>query len=90
MIFSSATFLFLFLPVFFLLHLVLPGTKTKNILLVVASLLFYAWGEGIYVLLMIISVFLGWLAGILIAKYDKYAKAITAISVVLNIGMLFV
>lgn len=90
MIFSSATFLFLFLPVFFLLHLVLPGIKTKNILLVVASLLFYAWGEGIYVLLMIISVFLGWLAGILIAKYDKYAKAITAISVILNIGMLFV
>ena len=90
MAFSSATFLFLFLPVVFLLHLVLPGIKIKNILLTAASLLFYAWGEGLYVLLMIISVFINWIAGLLIAKYDRFAKLVTALSVVLNIGMLFV
>jgi len=90
MAFSSATFLFLFLPVVFLLHLALPGIKIKNILLTAASLLFYAWGEGLYVLLMIISVFINWIAGLLIAKYDRFAKLVTALSVVLNIGMLFV
>ena len=90
MAFSSATFLFLFLPVVFLLHLALPSIKVKNILLTAASLLFYAWGEGLYVLLMIISVFINWIAGLLIAKYDRFAKLVTALSVVLNIGMLFV
>ncbi len=90
MIFSSATFLFIFLPVVFILHLLIPNIKIKNFLLIAASLFFYAWGEGIYVLIMIISVFLGWLAGILISKYDKYAKIITCISVLVNIGMLIV
>lgn len=90
MAFSSATFLFLFLPFFFILHLLIPNLKVKNALLIVASLLFYAWGEGLYVLLMIISVFINWLAGLCIVRFERQAKLVTAASVVINIGMLFV
>lgn len=89
MVFSSASFLFVFLPVVFLLHLVIPNIKVRNFLLVVASLLFYAWGEGLYVLLMIASIFINWIAGLLIAKKQNIAKLVVAISVIINIGMLF-
>ena len=47
MVFSSLTFLFLFLPLVLLLYYILPGIRAKNILLLVASLLFYAWGEPV-------------------------------------------
>lgn len=52
MVFSSTIFLFSFLPVVFLLHLILPGMKAKNLLLIVASLVFYAFGEPYYVAVM--------------------------------------
>jgi len=90
MAFSSATFLFLFLPIFFILHLVIPNIKIKNAILIVASLLFYAWGEGIYLLLMITSVFINWVASLLIVRFERFDRLITAFSVVINIGMLFV
>ncbi len=89
MVFSSVTFLFLFFPTVFLLYYAVPNLKFRNILLTVASLFFYAWGEKLYVLLMIFSVFVNWLSGIMVAKHEKKAKLITALSVVFNIGMLF-
>ncbi len=54
MVFSSPTFLFLFLPVVYLLNLVAPK-RLRNPLLMVASLLFYGWGEPVFVLVMIAS-----------------------------------
>lgn len=89
MVFSSVPFLFLFLPIVFVLHLVLRNRKLQNALLILASLLFYAWGEKLYVLLMIASVFINWLGGLLIARFETRAKLITALAVVFNIGMLF-
>lgn len=89
MVFSSASFLFLFLPVMFVLHLVIPNIKVKNALLTAASLLFYAWGEGWYVLLMIASVLVNWILGLLIAKYPQRNKWFAALAVIANIGMLF-
>ena len=56
MVFSSAVFLFIFLPVVFVLSRVLPGIRAKNILLLIASLLFYAFGEPVYILLMLASI----------------------------------
>lgn len=90
MVFSSITFLCAFLPALFVLYLILPKLKAKNMLLIAASLLFYAWGEGIYVILMIASVFVNWILGLTIAKYYSKRKLITAVSVILNIGMLIV
>ena len=55
MVFSSMVFLCIFLPVVFLLHLILPGIRAKNWMLLLASLVFYAYGEPVYVLLMIAS-----------------------------------
>ena len=54
MVFSSLTFLFLFLPLVLLLYYILPGIRAKNILLLVASLLFYAWGEPVLSLIHIL------------------------------------
>lgn len=90
MVFSSVTFLFLFLPVVVLLHLVIPSKTAKNLLLIAASLVFYAWGEGLYVLLMILSVLVNWLFGLAIgrAKSRRAADVAVAVAVVFNIGML--
>ena len=49
MVFSSLVFVCVFLPVVFVLYTVLPGLKAKNVLLIIASLLFYAYGEPVYV-----------------------------------------
>ncbi len=54
MVFSSIFFIFCFLPVFMLIYYLLPG-KLRNIALVLGSLIFYAWGEPVYVILMLFS-----------------------------------
>ena len=58
MLFSSPAFLFAFFPAVFLLHLLLKNTTARNILLLVASLIFYAGGEPVFVVLMVASVFI--------------------------------
>lgn len=81
MVFSSAVFLLLFLPIVFVINLILPK-KFSNIFLLVASLFFYAWGEPIYVLLMIGTIILNWFIGIGIYKYEKYRKVLLALGVI--------
>ena len=49
MLFTSSTFLFAFMPAFFLIYFLLPGRGVRNAWLLVASLVFYAWGEPVYV-----------------------------------------
>lgn len=92
MVFSSITFLSLFLPIVVLLHVALPSIKAKNVLLTLASLFFYAWGEGLYVLLMLASVLINWLLGLALGKGGsaRRSNVITACAVVFNIGMLAV
>ena len=67
MIFSSMEFVCVFLPAVFLLHCLAPGIRGKNLLLMVASLLFYAYGEPVYVLLMACSAGFSYLAARLVA-----------------------
>ena len=75
----------------FLLHWILPGIRAKNALLIAASLLFYAYGEPVYVLLMIASSFLNYVFGRLVAGGSEGGKkAVLAVAVVLNIGLLVV
>lgn len=59
MLFSSITFLFLFLPVVLAVYYLVPW-KVKNIALLIASLFFYAWGEPVYVVLMVLSILLNY------------------------------
>ena len=87
MVFSSLIFLCIFLPVVYILHLVIPSIRWKNALLIIASLLFYAYGEPVYVLLMILSTLINYFgARALGAK--SHRKLILAVVVVLNLGML--
>lgn len=90
MIFSSLEFLCVFLPVVFALYCLLPSIKVKNALLIVASLLFYAYGEPVYVLLMIASSFMNYGMARLIAKGEKRKKMFLVLAVVLNLGILAV
>jgi alginate O-acetyltransferase complex protein AlgI len=55
MVFSSLAFICVFLPAVFLLHWAIPGFAGKNALLIVASLAFYAYGEPVFIVLMIVS-----------------------------------
>lgn len=88
MVFSSMVFLCVFLPVVFGLHLILPGMRAKNILLVIASLVFYAYGEPIYVILLILSAFVNYLFARLIEAVPDNKKWLMTATVILNIGLL--
>lgn len=82
MVFSSLAFLCVFLPVVFLLALAIRRTSAQNVLLVAASLLFYAYGEPVYVLLMIGTSLFVYAAGLLIGRTRGSAKkAVCVLSV---------
>ena len=87
MIFSSITFLFYFLPVLLIIYYAVPK-KFKNIILLIASMLFYFVGEPKYILLMIISILNTYIFGILISKYEKHSKLLLAISLCISAGFL--
>ena len=86
MVFSSIVFLCLFLPVVLILHTVIPDRRVKNGLLIVASLLFYAYGEPLYVIIMVASSICNYLFALLLSK--KKSKAILILAVIVNIGVL--
>lgn len=83
MVFSSLPFLFIFMPITFILYYIVKGNKAKNIILMIASLIFYAWGEPIYIILMIITSLVNYLSGIIMEKYLRKRKItlITTISI---------
>ncbi len=92
MVFSSTVFLCLFLPTVLGAYYICPK-QGRNLLLLIASLVFYAWGEPKYVLLMLLSIAANYLFGILIEKFknDESKKKLTLIiSIVFDIGLLCV
>ena len=91
MLFSSTLFLFAFLPIVLSLYFLLPGVRARNALLLVASLVFYAWGEPVYVLLLLGSIGLNFALGRLVArKPAKSRKSVLAWAIGLNLGPLAV
>ncbi len=90
MVFSSMIFLCIFLPVVFLLHLILPGIRAKNAMLLFASLLFYAYGEPVYVFLMIGSAFFNYLCALMLDQCPKGRRALMALGVILNLLILVI
>lgn len=90
MVFSSLVFLCVFLPVLYLIYCILPGKGVKNGVLILASLLFYAYGEPVYVLLLIGSSLINYLGANLIAGASKGGrkKLILAMLVVANLCLL--
>ncbi len=89
MVFSSISFLFLFFPIVFGIYYILPSIKIKNIFLIIASLVFYAWGEPIYIFLMIISVWFNYKIGLRIEKTETKKTQWLIFAIILNIGILF-
>lgn len=91
MVFSSIIFLFFFLPVVIAFYFLLPG-KTKNLFLFIASIFFYAWGEGIYVFVMLASISSNYLCGLLVDKYRHRSFSLFWLSfgIILNLGCLSV
>lgn len=73
MVFSSLTFLFIYLPIFMLFYYLVNNISYKNTILFISSLLFYAWGEPIYVILMLISITIAYVGGIYI-EHNKTNK----------------
>lgn len=90
MVFSSLLFLFIFLPMFLMIYFISPK-KGRNLILLIFSLLFYAWGEPIYVLVMIFSILFDYLIGLMIDKYREdnvKPKIFLIISISTNLGLL--
>jgi len=90
MVFSSITFLFLFLPLVLGIYFLLPGIRLRNLFLLIASLLFYAWGEKAFALIMVISITINYLFGIGLNRYrDKGTqKFLLILGIALNLGLL--
>ena len=92
MVFSSLTFLFLFFPIVIGVYYLCPRAL-RNLWLLAASLLFYAWGEPVYIRLMVASILFNYLSGLGVAALQKrekkgIAKALLILCVVGNIGAL--
>lgn len=91
MVFSSLVFLCIFLPAVFILYTIIPSLKIRNGLLILASLFFYAYGEPIYVGIMIFSSILNYLCALWVGKNsEKKSKPALITAVVINLGMLAV
>ena len=85
----------MFLPVvlFFYYVILRKSRLLQNIFLLFASLFFYAWGEPVYVLIMIASIVVNWAFGLAVDKNrgnKKICKLMVALDVVYNLGVLFV
>ena len=90
MIFSSIPFLFFFFPLFLLIYYIAPF-KIKNIILLVFSLIFYAWGEPVYIVLMFFSSIVDYINGRMIEKHSenkRKKKMFLIFSIIINIALL--
>ena len=89
MVFSSVVFLFRFLPLFFILYYLIPG-RGKNLVLFLGSLFFYAWGEPVYVVLMLFSTVSDYIHGRLLSRFQgkRAAKGLLFSSVLINLTVL--
>ena len=92
MVFSSLLFLFVYLPIVLAVYFFAPKTL-RNLVLFVVSLAFYAWGEPIYILIMLFSTVVDYTHGLLVEHYknkhqEKKAKIVVASSMIINLGLL--
>ena len=90
MLFSSIVFLFSFLPAVMILYYLLP-VRFRNVILLLASLVFYAWGEPVYLVLMLLSILFNYFSGLDIARnlQDKRAaKRSLVFNLIINLAVL--
>ncbi|MBD3921969.1 MBOAT family protein [Paenibacillus sp. PR3] len=90
MVFSSLLFLFLFLPAVLILYYVSPR-RIRNLILFLTSLVFYAWGEPVYIVIMLLSTVTDFSFGLLLSRpklSPRQRKGIVASSIVVNLALL--
>lgn len=92
MVFSSLLFLFRFLPAVLLVYYLVPR-PLRNLVLLLFSLVFYAWGEPVYILLMLVSILVSFIGGILVDRYKcrgnlRAAKGALIVSSVISLSLL--
>ena len=83
-------FMCVFLPAVFVLHCILPGIRAKNALLLLASVIFYAYGEPVYIILLFISTLLNYFCACGIDRFQNHRKGILVLAVICNLGILIV
>lgn len=91
MVFSSLIFIFIFLPIVLIAYYISPK-KLRNTIILLASLIFYAWGEPVYIILIIVSIFINYCGALLIRKYreNKEKCKFTFITILLiDLSILF-
>ena len=90
MVFSTSIFIYLFLPITLIIYYLAPK-KGKNLIILLSGLLFYSWGEPIYVIVMLISTMIDYFAGLIMNHFEgrKIPRRICLIvSIVMNLGLL--
>ena len=88
MVFSSTVFLFIFLPAVLIINFLLRHDY-RNLFLLVVSLFFYAWGEGVLVLLMIISTCINYIAGLGVSYFKNRVLVKATLGIAITINLLF-
>ena len=89
MLFSSMTFVCLFLPIVCALYFLFHKSNLKNYILLFASILFYAWGEPKYVTIMLLTIVVDYFGALFIDKYKKYKKYFLIGTILTNLSVLF-
>lgn len=87
MLFSSMTFIYVFLPIVCISYLLIKQ-ELKNYLLLIASIIFYAWGEPRYLAIMILTILVNYLGAVLLDKYRSKSKLILAVTIVADMVFL--
>jgi len=85
MVFASLTFLYLFFPLSLVLYFLIRGTDARNLLLTVFSLVFYAWGEPVWLSLLLFSSTFDWAVGLAIERF-KGKRRVQRLALVLSLG----
>ncbi len=88
MVFSNLVFLYAFLPLSILFYFLLSGIRAKNTVLLLFSLLFYGWGEPVYILLMLISILVNYFLGCLMEDEPEKKKRTLIFALIWNLFVL--
>ena len=88
MLFSSMTFVFMFLPIVCAAYL-LTRKELRNYILLIASILFYAWGEPRYLAIMLMTIIINYFGAIAIDKFRRFSKLSLIATILIDLGFLF-
>ena len=89
MVFSSHIFVFVFLPIVLISQIIIKHTKIRNAILLLASIIFYSWGEPIYVFLFVFTILLNYAMVLIADVFGKKKKIIGAVAIIIDVLILF-